>query len=343
MPGPLEPFHGLFTGALRCQDSPVPDLIDRAAGAGLRFPSRHQVVFPDGWGDRAAFDLLTLVDDPVEPASPLWSAGSGVAGLRLRSGYFPSPLEILPAGSAVPVELVEPAGGTDRVVALFPAWNQEGFDQRRGLAEALARQGVAVALLEIPLYGSRRRPDAVGMPIRTVADFMVMGAGAIVEAQALLGGLRTEFPQVGVAGFSMGGNLAALTSAVASFPLATALMAAPHTPRAPYLEGNLSHAIRWEALGGPESRPELSAALGAISATSYPARSHHRDAVLVGGRNDGFVPPSSIEELAAHWQVEVRWVRGGHGVLWWRRRHELVRAVLDSFVGLNEGRGSEPG
>lgn len=343
MPGPLEPFHTLFIGAVGCQDSSVPDLIDRAAGVGLRFPSRNQVVFPDGWGDRAAFDLLTLFDEQVEPVSPVWSSDAAMAGLRRRSGYFPSPLATLPAGSSVPMELVEPAGGTDRVVALFPAWNQEGFDQRRSLAEAVARRGVAVALLEIPLYGKRRRPGAVGMPIRTVADFMVMGAGAIVEAQALLGGLRTEFPRVGVAGFSMGGNLAALTSALAPFPLATALMAAPHTPRAPYLEGNLSHAIRWKALGGPASRAELSAALGAISATSYPARPHHRDAVLVGGRHDGFVPPASIEELATHWQVEVRWLRGGHGVLWWRRRHELVRAVLDSFVGLNEGRGSEPG
>lgn len=343
MPGGPEPFHGLSIGAIGCQDSPVPDLIDRAAGVGLRFPSRNQVVFPDGWGDRSAFDLLTLVDKPVEPVSPVWSDGSEVPGLRLRSGVFPSPLEALPAGSSVPVELVEPAEGTDRLVALFPAWNQEGFDHRHRLAAALARRGVAVALLEIPLYGSRRRPGTVGMPIRTVADFVVMGAGAIVEAQAFLTGLRAEFPRIGVAGFSMGGNLAALTSAVAPFPLATALMAAPHTPRAPYLEGNLSHAIRWQALGGAASRSELSAVLGAISATAYPARAHHRDAVLVGGRNDGFVPPNSIEELAAHWQVGVRWLRGGHGVLWWRRRHELATAVLDSFVGLNEGRESEPG
>jgi dienelactone hydrolase len=321
----------------------VPDLIDRVAGLGLQFPSRNQVIFPDGWGDRSAFDLLTQVERAVEPVRPAWRTTTDEAGLRRHAGRFSSPLRDVDAVGDVPVELIEPSGGTDRLVVLFPAWNQEGFAPRHALAEALARQGVAVALLEIPLYGKRRRPGAAGMPIRTVSDFFVMGVGAIVEALALLTGLESQYPSLGVAGFSMGGNLAALTSAISARPLATALMAAPHTPRAPYLEGNLSHAIRWEALGGRTARPELTARLGAISALAYPARAHHRRAILVGGTGDGFVPPDAVEELAAHWQAEVRWLRGGHGILWWRHRLELVRAVLDSFAAVNADRGSGPG
>lgn len=322
----------------------MPDLIDRVAGIGLRFPSARQVVFPDGWGDASTTDLLALVEEPTEPAFPTWDELTEDAGIRRRTGRFTSPLGIEAGSREVPVAVVEPAAGTDRLVLLFPAWNQEGFTPRLGLAESMARQGVAVALLEIPLYGQRRRPGAVGMPIRTVSDFFIMGAGSILEAKALLGGFGTRFPKLGVAGFSMGGNLAALTSAVAPWPLATALMAAPPTPRAPYLEGNLSHAVNWAALGGEHgARPELTARLGAISAVAYPARPHHRGAVLIAGRHDGFVPAASIAELADHWHVEVRWLRGGHGVLWWRRREELVRAVVDSFEAVNAGRGSEPG
>lgn len=322
----------------------MPDLIDRAAGLGLRFPSPSQVVFPDGWGEPSASDLLARVAEPTVPVFPTWEELTEDAGLRRRTGRFSSPLDIEAASREVPVLVIEPTAGTDRLVLLFPAWNQEGFAPRLDLAEAMARRGVAVALLEIPLYGQRRRPGAVGMPIRTVADFFVMGAGSILEAQALLGGLGAEFPRLGVAGFSMGGNLAALTSAVAPWPLATALMAAPHTPRAPYLEGNLSRAVAWAALGGERAaRPELTARLGAISAVAYPARPHHRGAVVLGGRSDGFVPAASIEELADHWQVRVRWLRGGHGILWWRRREELVRAVIDSFEAVSAGRGSETG
>jgi dienelactone hydrolase len=326
------------------EDRPVPDLVDRLAGLALRIPTASSTIFPEGWGDPAAFDLIDLSADQIAAASIEWSPKTEHPGIRVRRGRFASPLAGLTDDSPVPVELVEPGTGTDRLVLLLPAWNDEGFRRRRELARALAGQGVAAAVAEIPLYGRRRRHRSPGMPIRTVADFIWMGAGAVAEGHALLAAMADRFPRLGVAGFSMGGNLAALVSAGSERPLATAVMAGPPSPEAAYLDGNLRHGIDWRALGGREAEPALRERLGAISALSTPPLPHHRCAVVVGGRNDGFVPPEAVAALAGHWGVDVRWLSGGHGVLWWRHRHELVGAVLDSFEYLiSADRGSAPG
>lgn len=322
----------------------MPDVIDRLAGVALRIPTTSSTVFPEGWGDLAALDLIDLSADQIAPAAIDWDPKTEHPGIRVRRGRFPSPLGELAHDPPVPVELVEPGTGTERLVVLLPAWNDEGFRRRRELAQALAGEGVAAALAEIPLYGRRRRQQSPGMPIRTVADFIWMGAGAVVEANALLAAMADRFPRLGVAGFSMGGNLAALVSAGSERPLATAVMAGPPSPKAAYLDGNLRNAIDWKALGGRDAEPALRERLGAISALSTPPLPHHRSAVVIGGLKDGFVPPEAVAALADHWGVDVRWLAGGHGVLWWRHRHELVRAVLDSFDDLvSVDRGSAPG
>jgi pimeloyl-ACP methyl ester carboxylesterase len=253
--------------------------------------------------------------------------------MRVTRGSFGSsatvelPLEV----RAVPVELVEPSAGSDRVVVLMPAWNDHGFETRRVMASLLAERGIASVMFDIPFYGARRivaRPDQA---IRTVAAFMQMGMGAIDEARSLLAELaRTR--QVGVSGYSMGGNVAALVSATVPFTVATSVHAASYSPGPVYLDGIMERAIDWQALGGESQRDELRRRLSAVSVLDAPPLPHHETATLVGGTRDGFVPPTATEALHQHWAGStLEWIEAGHATLLKRHASDLADAVADSF------------
>lgn len=317
--------------------------LDATAGLVLRLGRRANAIFPGGWGDRAAFQLFDSLphSHDVAPADVAWDTKTEHRGFRTRKGMFTSPLahRLLPEQArAVPVELVEPGTGARRAVVLMPAWNDEGFDRRRKLAMALLGRGVASVMFEIPMYGSRRPVGQEGAAIGTVADFALMGAGALTEAHALLGHLESDYGSLGVGGFSMGGNLAALVSAGSTRALATGLMAASHSPGPVYLDGVLRGAIDFDSLEGAEGATELRHLLGSVTVTSTPPRPHHRAAVLVAGRADGFVRPEAVATLAEHWPgSELRWLPAGHAGLWWRHRDALVDAIADSFDRLASG------
>lgn len=316
-------------------------LLDRLARLSLAVPNRSTVVFPDGWGDRLTLELFDdMTRRPLpEAADTVWERKAEHRGFRRRRAVFRSPLaDLLPdTARVVPVELTEPARGSERVVVVLPAWNEEGLERRRSLAELLVPMGIAVAAFDIPLYGRRRAGASSGMPIRTVSDFALMGVGAVDEAAALLARLGDDYRQVGVAGFSMGGALAGLVSARATVPLATGLMAASHSPAPVYLDGAISRAVAWGTLGGHGSRDELRRLLDAVSVTGFEPRRHHAAAVVVAGRRDGFVPPASVETLVGHWKgSEVRWVDTGHAGLRFRHQSDLADAIGASFERLDQ-------
>lgn len=310
--------------------------LDAAAGLALRLRGHSVAIFPGGWGDEANLELFRRLptQDEVGRAEIVWDAKTEHRGFRVRKGLFTSPIaDRLPeAARVVPVESIEPGTGAHRGVVLMPAWNDEGFARRRKLALALLERRVATVMFEIPLYGSRRVVGAGESALPSVADFALMGAGALSEAHAILNGLEGTFGQLGVGGFSMGGNLAALVSAGSRRPVATGLMAASHSPAPVYLDGVLSRAIDFQALGGGDAAPELREVLGSVTATSEPPGPHHRAAVLVAAKGDGFVPAQAVATLARHWAgSELRWLSGGHAGLWWRHRGALVDAIADSF------------
>lgn len=158
-----------------------------------------------------------------------------------------------------------------------------------------------------------------------------MGFGSIVEARALLARFGKQ-AQVGVSGYSMGGNLAALVSAGHPHPVATAPLAASPSPGPVYLDGVLSGVISWEALGGRSAATELRAVLSSATALSAPAQPHHAAAVLVGASRDGFVPVEATRQLHEHWPgSELRWVDAGHATLIARHRPQLADAIVASF------------
>jgi hypothetical protein len=312
------------------------NLLDLVAGLGLRLRSGSAAIFPDGWGDRSSFDLFEHLPGQGDagPADVVWDAKVEHRGFRTRKGLFTSPIanRLPERARVVPVELIEPGTGTARIVVLMPAWNDEGFERRRKLAFPLLGRNVASVMFDIPLYGSRRASGEGEAAIRSVADFALMGAGALAEAHAILNALDQAYEHLGVGGFSMGGNLAALVSAGSERPIATGLMAASHSPGPVYLDGVLRGAIDFEALEGLDAPAELRRVLSSATVTSTPARPHHRSAVLVAARGDGFVRPEAVTELAQHWPgSELRWLPGGHAGLWWRHRDALVDAISDSF------------
>jgi pimeloyl-ACP methyl ester carboxylesterase len=220
------------------------------------------------------------------------------------------------------------------MVVLMAAWNEHDSRARFGIARRLAKRGIGSLVLENPYYGIRRPTDHDGQPIRTVADFFRMGIGAVTEGRGLLASVRNEDLIPGVAGYSMGGNIAALVSSTMSFPVATAPLAASYSPAPVYLDGALRGGIDWAALGGESSaEPRLREALLRASVLDRPAPDHARHAVLVSARYDGYVPPEATRALHDFWPgSELRWVGGGHATLLWMHKSALAAAIEDSFL-----------
>ncbi len=317
---------------------------DRAAVVGLRLARKASAVFPEGWGDERDLALLSTRDFDVEPApiEVVWGRKEEHRGFRLRRGQATSPVapRLPPDSRVMSLEMVEPAAGSDAMCVLMPAWNEHGFDRRRKLSAELAARGIGSVAFDIPLYGSRRvvAPDL--QPIRTVANFAVMGWGAVAEALSVIAAMSRDH-RIGVAGFSMGGNLAALVAAVSPVETAMAGMAASHSPGPVYLDGILNRAIDWKALGGREqAQSRLRSVLGSASVLEVEPLPHLASAVLVVGDRDGFVPASASQALASHWPgAEVRSVPGaGHATLLWKHSSMLVEAVADSFARLDRRR-----
>ncbi len=226
---------------------------------------------------------------------------------------------------------VEPAAATaERRCVLLPAWNDEGYLTRRKLAERLADYGIGALILEAPLYGSRRI-KARGTPIRTVSDFAVMTRGIVEEGRSLTWWAVQHSQLGGVAGYSMGGSLAAAVGASLDCSFALAPLAAAHAPDAVFVDGVLRAAIAWDALGR-DARDRLRVTLAMPSVLRIAPTPATSTAVLVGASRDGFVPPAATQAVHDHWPgSELRWVRAGHATLLWRHLDVLAAAIAASF------------
>lgn len=316
-------------------------LIDWLAPIGFVLDRRTRV-FPGGWGDESQLDLFDrglTAADPLPALDFDWSRKTEHPGYRVRRARVTSPVaNLLPVEARVmTAEWIEPAQGSDRVVVLLPAWNDEKFDVRRKFARLLATRRIGSLLADIPYYGQRRvHPDS-RPAVATVGEFAVMGYAAVAEGRALVA-LASSLGRAGVSGYSMGGNLAAHVSATMPRPIATAPLAASHGPAPVYLEGALRRAIDWKALGGRRSGSQrLANLLEKGSVLRLPQLSHHPAAVIVAASRDGFVLPAHSRQLAAHWDAELRVVEGaGHGTLQWRYRKVLVDAIADSYERLEQ-------
>lgn len=309
------------------------DLIDRFASLGLRLAKGRLAVFPDGLGDG---DLLGLVDriaepdDPIAPIELAWKRLGSDEICEREAARFTSPFaEELPEPTRrTLVEKIEPPGGSRRLMVLLQMWGDEGLSLRRKLAVRLAARGIGSVLPVNPFYG-RRRLHRQGPAIRTVEEFLRMGLGAIEEVRSLLSALRRDYV-VGLGGFSMGSGFSVGASTTLPFPVALTLMGAAPSPAKAFSEGVLRRGLP-RGLRGADG-PAMVEALDSVSALRRPVLAHHRRAVILAARGDGFVPIEDATALADHWRgSELRVVGGGHATLWFLHNREKIAAVERAF------------
>jgi predicted alpha/beta-hydrolase family hydrolase len=311
------------------------DLVFGLAARGPRF-------FADGWGDRALCDAI----DP-EALSRRRIPGLEVKlgprrrslGGLLREGAFESPEARLPACSRrARVQLLLPERELRGVAVHLAAAGDQGFAVRLRFAAPLLARGIGALVLENPFYGSRRPPGQFGPAVRSLSDLHLMGAAAFQEGRALLRWLRDAqgVPLVGVTGYSMGGQMAAMVGASMPFPCAVVPVAPACSPDSVLRDGVLRHVAHWAALAAAgedaaAAREAVCAHLARFSVCTLPAPVLPEAAIVVGTSGDGVVPPAEMRRIAAHWGAELRWLDAGHVSAVLRHQGAMRDAIADAF------------
>lgn len=323
--------------------------LDRAAEfTTARLPT-HKRAFHLGWGDGGVVDWYLENAGRVPPIAdaevrlrPARRSGRVV----MRDIWFESPFDMLPeAIRRVQARWLSPIPEADRVVLLHAAWNDEDYRTRMRIAGDLLSRGIGAVIVQHPYYGERRRNGALGTPVPLVSDFCLMGRGGVLEGRVLARFLHRRGLRVGVAGYSMGGNIAGFVGALVDFPVAIAAVAAPYAAGPAFMHGLLRSAIPWEALGGehPEVVERLSRVLHAGSILNHPPPPHTAAAVLLAGTKDGFVPTAATQAIHHHWPgSKMEWVNAGHASLLWRKRDLIAATIAEALDRLDRLGGSPP-
>ncbi len=302
--------------------------------------------FSQGWGDRsvcAATDPAELarraparLDVELGPARP-------ARGGLLQEGSFASPEAGLPdCARRARIRLLLPEGETRGVALHLAASGDQGFGLRLRFAAPLLAQGIGALILEQPFYGARRPRDQQRHAMRSVSDLHLMGRAAFLESRGLLRWLREVLgvPRIGVTGYSMGGQFAAMVGASWPEPLAVVPVAPTCSADSVLRDGVLQHVAHWRALAGAgderAARAELMEHLGRFSVTVLPPPRFPRAAIVVGTRADGVVPPADMERIARHWGAELRWLPAGHVTAVVLHLRAMRQAIADAFDRLGE-------
>ncbi len=300
-------------------------------------------LFADGWGDRDLLPSLRqsfLTLTPPAPAALALEPARRRAGLVLREATFPSPARatLPPEAQEARALLVTAADALPaRTFVVLAASGDEAWEARLGVVAPLVREGFGALLLAQPMYGARRPAGQHRASLRTVSDLLTMAEAAVAEARALLGWLAREgVQQRGVAGFSMGGQMAAYAAARTPGPLAVAILAAGDSPAPIYARDLISDGVDWPKLGGaPAAREALHAELHTLSLLGLPPPARPDAAVIVGAAQDAFIDPASVQRLHAHWPgSRLSWIAAGHVGAWLFHREALRQAVRQSFAAL---------
>ncbi|HSD18958.1 MAG TPA: alpha/beta hydrolase family protein [Anaeromyxobacter sp.] len=316
-------------------------LLDLFIGVAIR--GHH--FFEDGWGDRAvceASDPEVLLRRRTRPIDVQLGAGKRAHGALLYDGSFQSPEERLPeCARTAHVKVLLPAGEVRGMFVHLAASGDQGFGLRLRFAEPLVARGVGAVVLENPYYGARRPKAQYAHQVRCVSDMHLMASATFLEGRSLLRWLRDElgFERVGVTGYSMGGQLAAMVGAAMPFPVAVVPVAPACSPDSVLREGVLRHVPSWQKLAaaGEDEAAVREALLGRasqFSVTSLPAPVYPEAAIVVGTSQDGFVPPSDMRRIAEHWGAELRWLPAGHVSALLRHQGAMRQAMLDALARL---------
>ena len=317
--------------------------MDRAAVIAAARLAPGKRPFNLGWGDESVVDYYLANAGSVPPIAavePTIRPARRSGGAVIRDLEFDSPFDLLPEEvRRVRARWITTDPEPERVVVLHAAWNDEDYATRMRFARALLPLGVASILPHHPLYGDRRRAGTLDTPVPFVSDFCLMGRGAVLEGRSLVRWLVDSGYRVGVAGYSMGGNIAGFVGVLMDSPVAIAPLAASYAAGPPFMDGVLRHTVAWDALGGerPEVIDRLSRVVHAGSLLNHPPPPHAAAAVLLAGTRDGFIPTAAVLAIHRHWPgSEMDWVTAGHASMLLTKRDRMVSAIVRSFDRLDE-------
>jgi hypothetical protein len=303
--------------------------VDRA----VAWLSRRSGLFARGWGDEsvlAEFSDRTRYVAAPGPINVEWRGQQKRAGEVCRDGTFPSPLAALPdAVRTVHVRALTREGNPAACVMLAASRDQ-GYWIRERVFGSLTARGIDLYLIENPYYGLRR--NGSGPLDITVSDHGLMALAMVLEARALLSYLRSRYPKLAVAGYSMGGHMAAITAAVTPLPLACAALATGASASAIYTRGLLSWSVDFDALGGGAARERLRELFDTADVTGYRPPVRVDAAVVSGCTRDGYVLQSETERLHRHWKrSSLRWIEAGHFSALVTQRRALCDCVEEAM------------
>jgi pimeloyl-ACP methyl ester carboxylesterase len=297
----------------------------------------RQKLFSRGWGDEKLLSHLiqnASFGQPLEPISVNWCVTGGHDGQIRRDGTFASPLDLLPTGARTAHVRAWSKDGNAAACVILAASRDEGYKTRERVFRSLVSRGLDLYLLENPFYGRRRTSSSASLD--TFSDHVLMNMGSVWEARTLLEYLRGLYDRLTVAGYSMGGHMAAITAAVSPFPVACAALATGASAAPIYTQGLLSWSVNLRALSTEKdqqqaARKRLHLMIEAADVTrqSPPIRSDA--AFLVGCASDGYVLANEVKRLHEHWPGStLRWLPAGHvtGLLLFRAA--LRDAVVDA-------------
>jgi hypothetical protein len=282
--------------------------------------SRGSKLFSRGWGEESLLtELSTRVSysDAPSPITVEWQSTTRRPGRAMRrEGTFTSPLALLPRETRTVHVRAWLQEGNRAACVILAASRDEGYQPREHVFGALITRGLDLYFLVSPFYGRRRVP---GGPSRiTVSDHGLMALGMVLEARALLESLRDRYSKVAVAGYSMGGHMAAITAAVSPFSVACGALATGASASSIYTRGLLSWSVDLDALGGTArmraaARERLYQLFNVADITRYPPPIRPDAAVIAGCTRDGYVPRSETQRLHQHWDGStLRWIPAGH-------------------------------
>lgn len=255
-------------------------------------------------------------DQPLGPISFDWSVPEHQNSRIQRDGRFRSPMDLLPAEAQTAHVRVWSRTGNTSACVILAASRDEGYKTRERVFGDLVSRGIDLYLLENPFYGLRRTSSSASLA--TFSDHVLMNLASVWEARALLSYLRSFYSRLAIAGYSMGGHMAALTAATSLFPIACAALATGASAAPIYTKGLLSWSVNLNALAGqkslrPAAKERLRLLIEAADLTRQPPPIRTDTAILVGCTGDGYVLPRQVERLHEHWPGSIlRWLRAGH-------------------------------
>jgi pimeloyl-ACP methyl ester carboxylesterase len=301
--------------------------------------SRRSKQFSRGWGDDAILKEYSARERYLEAPAAVkvaWNPPNKRGQDICRDGTFTSPLGALPETAKTVHVRGWSRAGNETACVMLAASRDEGYGIRERVFGPLIERGIDLYLLENPFYGSRR--VGCGPSDITVSDHGLMALAMVLEARALLDCLRHRYQKLAVAGYSMGGHMAAITAAVTPLPVACAALASGASASSIYTQGLLSWSVDLETLGSGDegrsaARERLRELFDTADVTRYRPPIRVDAAVVSGCVRDGYVLQSETERLHAHWKGStLRWVRAGHfSALFTQRR--ALRECVEEAVG----------